>query len=238
MGTTINIDKTLLENFFHGVAGEAGAEGLTGPKGDKGDTGSTGPKGEPGLTGPQGQSGEKGQPGAAGQDGTDGASGTDGQAGESGVQGSIPQHQWEGTKIRFEVSPGKFGKFVDLKGTGGQTGGVHHAVLSKNITILEPTTSEDISYFYSMKGIKIEEVRAIVRGTTPSLTWTIRFASDRSAAGTELVASGSTTTNTSTGDVIALEQDHLPQGVFLWVETTASSGTVDEVELYLSYREI
>nr|MBX2815902.1 collagen-like protein [Saprospiraceae bacterium] len=40
----------------------------------------------------------------------------------SGSSGAIPMHEWQGTSIRFEQSPGVYGDFTDLKGEQGEQG--------------------------------------------------------------------------------------------------------------------
>lgn len=42
-----------------------------------------------------------------------------GEKGDNGDKGDRPRHEWDGTKIRFENSDGSWGKWVDLKGSGG-----------------------------------------------------------------------------------------------------------------------
>lgn len=106
----------------------------------------------------------------------------------------------------------------------------------KGITIPNPTNSEDISLFFMNRAITITEMRAVVRGTTPSVTWTIRHASDRSAAGTEVVTGGTTTTSETSGsDVTVFNDATIPADSFTWFETSATSGTVDEIHLTITY---
>ena len=71
---------------------------------------------------------------------------------------------------------------------------------SKSITIEDPTSSEDISAFFTNSAITITEIRAVLVGSsTPSVTWTVRHGTDRSAVGAEAVTGGATTTSTTTG---------------------------------------
>ena len=90
-----------------------------GDKGDKGDRGETGPKGERGL---QGQAGADGKRGAAGPKGDKGDKGDQGPPGPRGPVGPVPEHEWEGTKLRFEKPNGRWGDFVDLRGPVGPAG--------------------------------------------------------------------------------------------------------------------
>ncbi len=102
-----------------GRPGKDGKDGLDGKDGKDG----IGRKGQDGLsiTGPKG---EKGVPGVGlpGKDGTDGLPGLD-ATGKQGDKGDTPDHQWRGTKLRFEEPEGEWGKFVDLQGQPGQSGG-------------------------------------------------------------------------------------------------------------------
>lgn len=48
--------------------------------------------------------------------GPQGAQGRQGIQGEKGETGSIPKHEWDGTRIRFEMPSGEWGEWVDLVG--------------------------------------------------------------------------------------------------------------------------
>jgi hypothetical protein len=70
------------------------------------------------LRGPRGEEGRPGQT-------VIGATGAPGKPGTRGLQGPIgpmPRHEWKGTELRFEMEPGEWGKFVDLKGPPGDGG--------------------------------------------------------------------------------------------------------------------
>ena len=87
-----------------------------------------GPQGDPGPRGKQGEPGPKGADGRDGVDGIKGVQGDPGPRGEKGdpgpqgEPGPAPDHQWEGTKLRFKKPDGKWGKYVDLKGKKGDPG--------------------------------------------------------------------------------------------------------------------
>jgi len=110
--------------------------------------------------------------------------------------------------------------------------------LSKSITIEDPTATEDISIFFTNLAITITEIRAVVRGSTPSVTWTIRHGTSRSATGAEVVTGGTTTTDQSTGsDVTSFDDATIVFDSFVWLETTAQTGTVDELAITIVYTE-
>lgn len=64
------------------------------------------------MQGPQGIPGESIQ----------GPTGPRGQEGKRGPIGPMPRHQWDGTELRFEIEPGKWGAWVDLQGPKGEPG--------------------------------------------------------------------------------------------------------------------
>lgn len=107
----------------------------------------------------------------------------------------------------------------------------------KAITIESPTSSEDLTMFFTDDAITVTQLNAVLRGnSTPSVTWTIRHNSDRSAVGNEVVTSGTTTTSTSTGsEVTSFNDATIPAGSWVWLETTAQSGTVDEINITIEF---
>lgn len=103
---------------------------------------------------------------------------------------------------------------------------------SFRLTVTDPSNAEDLTLAHCNKPFTITKVVAVVRGTSPSVTWTLRKASDRSAVGTEVVTGGTTTTSQTSGDVIvAFNSATIAAGDFLWLETSALSGTVQELHV-------
>jgi len=107
----------------------------------------------------------------------------------------------------------------------------------KAIGIEDPTSSEDITMFFTDDAITVTQINAVLRGSsTPSVTFTVRHNSDRSAAGAEVVTSGTTVTSTTTGsEVTSFNDATIPAGSWVWLETTAQSGTVDEMNVTIEY---
>jgi hypothetical protein len=115
----------------------------------------------------------------------------------------------------------KLGSIVQVKATAIET----------------PTSGEDISLFYTTQSITISTIVAVLRGSSsPSVTWTIRHDPNRSATGIEVVSSGTTTTSTTNGDVVTTFNDAtVPANSFVWLETTALSGTVNSLHVSIDY---
>lgn len=105
----------------------------------------------------------------------------------------------------------------------------------RSATVENPQASEDVSLFFTDRSVSVASINAIVRGANPSVTWTVRYGQDRQGAGTELVAGGTTTTNQNTGsDVSLFNEDTIPAGSFVWLETTSASGSVQELSITIT----
>lgn len=98
-------------------------------------------------------------------------------------------------------------------------------IQSKSVTIPDPTASEDISLFYTDEAITVSKIVYVITGST-SVTTTIRHHTDRSNAGTEVVTSGTVANSATAGTVVTSFNDAtVPADSFVWLETTALSGT-------------
>lgn len=60
--------------------------------------------------------------GEKGDKGDQGEQGIQGEKGDKGDIGEMPRHQWDGTRIRFEQSDGRWGQWVDVRGATGAPG--------------------------------------------------------------------------------------------------------------------
>ena len=117
---------------------------------------------------------------------------------------------------------------------GAANPGYEAELLSKDITIEAPTASEDVTFFYTPLAITVTEVRVVGVGTTPSLTLVLKHATDRSAAGTDVTTSAAFT-STTTGTAAALSDATIPAASYVWLESTATSGTVTSFSIHLRY---
>ena len=107
---------------------------------------------------------------------------------------------------------------------------------SNSITLIQPTASENVTVFFTDKAVTLQKMAAVLTGAGPSVTWSVRFAADRSTAGTEVVTGGTTTTSITTGDVVTtFNNASIPANSFVWLTTTATSGTVNTFHLTATY---
>ena len=147
-----------------GIQGPPGADGATGPAGpagQQGEQGEPGPKGDTGATGPQGPQGPQGEPGPKGDTGARGATGATGPAGADGADGLPPEHEWQGTALRFKEPDGSWGQAVDLRGAPGSSATVPIATTSvagkvkvgTNLSVAADGTLSVASASTSAKGV-------------------------------------------------------------------------------------
>lgn len=163
---------------------------------------------------------------------------------------SLPATIDLGGKTSFEIPNGAGGTTVDATGeicvdstskTVNFYDGAVEAVLtpiqSKSITIETPTASEDISMFYTDEAITITKMVFVITGST-SATTTIRHHTDRNNAGNEVVTGGTTANSTTTGNVVTSFNDAtVPADSFVWLETTALSGTPTSLNVTIFFRQ-
>ena len=127
-------------------------------------------------------------------------------------------------------------KTSGIKGEKGDTGTGAPVSLSKTFTLQEPTASDNITMFRTDVAITIQEVVVVHTGTnTPGTTITIRHEPDRSATGNSLTNGSLASSNTTTGVVYTVANGSLsdvtiPADSFVWLVTSAASGT----DVYLS----
>jgi hypothetical protein len=121
---------------------------------------------------------------------------------------------------------------VGVSGATGVTG----VAAPKALAILNPTSSEDIILFFTTTSLTFTQIRSTVVGTSPSVTFSIRYGTDHSAAGTEVVTSGITVTNTTTGlSTTSFNNATVPVDNFVWLTTSATSGTVTQLAVSLIF---
>lgn len=137
------------------------------------------------------------------------------------------------------ISDGTFWQFDGASWTQfGAGGGGAAATLTKSITIKAPTECEDVTMFFTPVAITVVSVQAVVIGTTPSVTIDPKHSTDRSAVGNDILSVPVAITNTTTGQTLTtFDDDTIPANSWVWLETTAKTGTVDELAITIKYTE-
>lgn len=104
------------------------------------------------------------------------------------------------------------------------------------VVIPDPVTGDDWGLLHVDEAVTVEKLACVLKGTTPSITWTVRYAADRSAVGTEVITGGTTTTSTTTGTITAsFNSPNIPANSWVWIEITADSGTVTQATITIKY---
>lgn len=105
---------------------------------------------------------------------------------------------------------------------------------TRTITIPNPTASESITLFFTKDAITVNDIAHVVQGTSPSATFTIRYASARNTTGTEVVTGGTTANSAAGANVTSFNNGTIPANSWVWLTTSASSG-VTELSVSLIY---
>ena len=118
----------------------------------------------------------------------------------------------------------------------------HHSkpTLTKNLTLENPTATEDFGWFETSVAITVTEVKSVLTGSaSPSVTISgIIHDTDRDAVGNNVISSGVEIVSTTVGHIPALAGDvTIPAGSFVWMETLAQAGTVNTIFIKLTYTE-
>lgn len=102
----------------------------------------------------------------------------------------------------------------------------------RSITIVEPQSGDSFTLFRTTDSTTITSAVALVSGG--SVTYELRYAADRTAAGT-LATVSDTVTNITTGDTATVQNQPIPAGRYVWIEITAVAGTVNEFNLSVAF---
>jgi hypothetical protein len=160
------------------------------------------------LIGPQGIQGPEGIAGSTGAQGPQGPVGPTGAQGPAGANGA--------------------------QGPAGTTGPAGPQGPS-GISLSYPLVNDKLPLLHTASGLTLAEVRALVAGSSPSVTFSLRYGSDFSAAGTSVKATGLIASSVSTGDSwSSFDNPAIPAGSWLWIVVDAISGTA--VSLHVSLR--
>lgn len=100
----------------------------------------------------------------------------------------------------------------------------------KSITIANPVAGDNFTLFRTEVATTLSKVYAVVRGSSPSVTFVLKSDPDRSSAGTAATVSEAIT-NTTTGEEVAIINQPIGSGRYVWLEVTAVSGSVTELNV-------
>jgi hypothetical protein len=120
---------------------------------------------------------------------------------------------------------------LTISSDGGPQGASGPAGPPKSLTIGYPVAGDNLTLFYTQIDIALTQVAAILRGTSsPSVTYTLKYAANRSSAGTAATAL-TTVTSLTTASIATLQNMPIPANNFLWLEVSATSGNPTELSI-------
>lgn len=99
-----------------------------------------------------------------------------------------------------------------------------------------PTASENAQVWYTPVALTITNVQEALAGTSPSVTYILGYASTRSGALTNIVNSHAATSTTGAAATLTANVV-IPAGSYIVVTTSATSGTVNDFNLSISFRQ-
>lgn len=162
----------------------------------------------------------------------------------SGTDGNVILDSLAGTIILTQV-PAQDDAQLQVLVRDNSTGALKYKAATsfggtqtKAIIAESPTASENITMFFTTKAITITRVDDVTRGSTPSVTWNVRYASTRdSGSPTNIFTSNRTTTSTSGANTTTINNASIPAGSWVWLITSAVSGTINEFGVVLTYTQ-
>ncbi len=116
-------------------------------------------------------------------------------------------------------------------GTGLSTG----HILGKGVSLTTPGAAENIMLYFTPTAITITNVQEALVGTTPSVTYVINYGSSRTTATSTIVASHAATS--TAGVAATLNTTAIPANSYIWLQSTATSGSVSDFHVTLNYRQ-
>jgi hypothetical protein len=108
----------------------------------------------------------------------------------------------------------------------------------KSIYIENPLEIDNITLWRTNTAITITGVHGVVRGSSPSALFAIKYSTDRSVTGTDLDSTGFTITSSTTGNSFSsFTSPNIPAGSWIWLEGDTYSGTINDLSITINYTE-
>lgn len=107
-----------------------------------------------------------------------------------------------------------------------------NVVAPRSITIADPEAGDSFTIFKTTREVSITAVSALVSGG--SVTYELRYATDRSASGA-LAIVPDTVTNATIGDDAVIQGQPIPANSWVWINITAVGGIVDEFNVSVAF---
>lgn len=108
----------------------------------------------------------------------------------------------------------------------------NQAPTARSATVAEPVSGDSFTLLRTARPTTLRDVTSLV--SNGSVTYEIRYAADRTSAGS-LAIVADIVTNTTTGSAATIQNQPIPTGNWVWLEITTVSGTVNEFNVSLAF---
>jgi hypothetical protein len=128
---------------------------------------------------------------------------------------------------------GLTGAIAGVSSVNGLTGAVK---IGRSISVYAPTTTDNITMFYTTNALTLSNIESVIRGTGTGVTFSIKYGTDRSASGTEVVTNGINCTNTTNGlSTTSFNNATISASSFVWMTIAGVSGNPNELSVTLEF---
>ena len=128
---------------------------------------------------------------------------------------------------------GSTGAVTGVSSVNGLTGAVK---IGRSISVYAPTTTDNITMFYTTNALTLSNIESVIRGAGTGVTFSVRYGTDRSASGTEVVTNGINCSNTTNGlSTTSFNNGTISASSFVWMTIAGVSGSPSELSVTLEF---
>jgi hypothetical protein len=125
-------------------------------------------------------------------------------------------------------------KTLQVDASGNIIEGSTNVKQLKAASIQSPTSSENVTLFYTAEAITVNSVREVITGGT-SVTYSLVYSSTRTGSTTNIVSSHAA--SSTTGANASIANASVPGGSWVWIISTGVNGSVTEFHLTVNYQQ-
>jgi len=127
------------------------------------------------------------------------------------------------------------GRYDTMGGANQGPPGVAGPMGPKAFSLQLPVTGDEVGMFFAKSALTITQINVVVRGTTPGVTWSLRYATARNAVGTPVITADTVTTSTANNTITTFNNPNIPVNNWVWLKVNGTSGVVLEFDMSLQF---
>jgi phage baseplate assembly protein gpV len=105
-------------------------------------------------------------------------------------------------------------------------------LLPQTLRLSSPSGNSKVPILRAANNLRLRRVDVLLVGSSPAILCSLRIGADLSASGAEVLSGGIAASNTTTGQTVtSFDVDTLPAESWLWLETSAASGSIESLLL-------